>query len=255
MLLLIVFAFGLAIGSFLNVCILRLPEEESISLPPSHCRSCEAPLAWYDMLPVASYVILRGRCRRCGARFSMRYAVVELLTGLLFVLVAMQGLAPAQTALQLAIVAAMIVITFIDIDHFLILNVITYPAIAVSPLLALAVGHVTLADSLLGIVGAGGGLWAFAWTYEKLRHREGMGLGDVKLLAMIGGLLGWQAAMFSLFAGAIVGSVAGLATMLVRGRKFDMHIPFGPFLAFGSLVYMFAGPRVIEWWLDRPPLF
>jgi len=255
MLLLIVFVFGLVIGSFLNVCILRLPEEESISLPPSHCRSCDAPLAWSDMLPVVSYLILGGRCRRCGAPFSIRYAVVEALTGLLFVLVAMQDLPLEQTALQMAIAAAMIVITFIDIDHFLILNVITYPAIAVAPLLALVVGHIPFADSLIGIVGAGGGLWAFAWTYETLRHREGMGFGDVKLLAMIGGLLGWQAALFSLFAGAIVGSVAGLATMILRGRKFDMQIPFGPFLAFGALLYMFAGLQVVEWWLDRPPLF
>ena len=246
--------FGLLVGSFLNVCIVRMPEDESVVTPRSHCRECGTPVAWHDNIPVASFVILGGRCRHCGAPFSARYAFVEVLTGLLFGMVAMQGLALPLTLLQFAIVAAMIVITFIDIDHFLILDRVTYPSIALSPLLAWLVGHVTVADSLLGIAGGGGFLWAFAWGYEKLRHREGMGLGDVKLLAMIGGLLGWQATLFSLFAGAIVGSVYGLGAMLARRRHLDLEIPFGPFLAFGALLYMFAGPEIVAMWLDRPRL-
>jgi leader peptidase (prepilin peptidase)/N-methyltransferase len=247
---------GLLVGSFLNVCIVRLPAEESVVTPRSHCRECGRPIAWHDNIPVASFVMLGGRCRHCGAPFSPRYALVEILTGALFGLVAAQDLDPAVTALQMAIVAAMIVVTFIDIDHFLILNVVTFPAIAVSPLLARAVGHITVADSLIGIAAGGGVLWAFARGYEKLRHREGMGLGDVKLLAMIGGLLGWQASLFSLFAGAIVGSVYGLAALVAKkSRRLDLEIPFGPFLAFGAVLYMFAGPRLIEMWLDRPPLF
>lgn len=247
---------GLVVGSFLNVCILRLPEDESIVSPRSHCRSCNEPVAWHDNIPVASFVMLAGRCRRCGAPFSARYPAVEILTGLLFGMVAMQGLSPAETALQMAIVSAMIVVTFIDLDTFLILDRVTYPSIALSPVLALLVGHISVADSLLGIFGGGGLLWAFAWIYEKTRHREGMGLGDVKLLAMIGGLLGWQATLFSLFSGAIVGSIFGLAVMVVnRRRRFDLEIPFGPFLAFGAVLYMFAGPRIIEAWLSRPPLW
>ena len=246
---------GLVIGSFLNVCIVRLPADESIVAPGSHCRQCDAAIAWHDNIPVASFVVLGGRCRRCGERISGRYPFVEMLTAVLFGMVAMQHLPPSVLALEMAIVSVMIVITFIDIDHFLILDRITYPSIAISPVLALSVGHISLADSLIGILAGGGGLWAFAWLYEKIRHREGMGFGDVKLLAMIGGLLGWEATLFSLFAGAIVGSIYGLATMLLRGRRFDLELPFGPFLAFGSLVYMFAGPRLIELWLDRPPLF
>jgi leader peptidase (prepilin peptidase)/N-methyltransferase len=246
---------GLVVGSFLNVCIVRLPDDESVVTPRSHCRECREPIAWHDNIPVASFVLLGGRCRRCGAPFSPRYALVEVLTGLLFGLVAFQGLAPTVTALQMAIVSAMVVITFIDIDHFLILDRVTFPSIAVSPLLALLVGHIPVTDSLLGIVGGGGMLWAFAWSYEKLRHREGMGLGDVKLLAMIGGLLGWQATLFSLFAGAVVGSVYGLGAMLARRRHLDLEIPFGPFLALGALLYMFAGPDLVEWWLQRPRLF
>ncbi len=242
---------GLVVGSFLNVCIVRLPEDESIVSPSSRCRSCGEPIAWHDNVPVASFVILGGRCRRCRAPFSMRYPFVEILTGAMFGLVAMQGSPPALTALQMAIVAVMIVITFIDIDHFLILDVITFPSIALGPVLAWLVGHVSVTDSVLGIVGGGGLLWAFAWTYEKLRDREGMGLGDVKLLAMIGGLLGWQATLFSLFTGSLVGSVVGLAAVVLRRRQFDLEIPFGPFLAFGAVLYMFSGPELIDWWLGN----
>lgn len=249
MMLLVAVLLGLVVGSFLNVCIVRLPADESIVVPASHCRTCNAPVAWHDNIPVASFVLLGGRCRGCGAPFSARYPLVEILTGVLFGMVAMQELPLPQTALHMAIAAAMVAITFIDIDHFLILDVITYPSIAVSPLLALAIGHITVTDSFLGIVVGGGSLWAFAWSYEKLRKQEGMGLGDVKLLAMIGGLLGWQATPFSLFAGAVLGSFVGLGAMVFRGRRFNLELPFGPFLAIGALVYMFDGPRLIDWWL------
>lgn len=254
MMLLLAVLLGLVVGSFLNVCIVRLPEDESVVSPRSHCRECGDAIAWHDNIPVASFVLLGGRCRRCGAPIPPRYVLVEVLTGVLFGLVAMQELPPAQTALQMGIAAAMVVITFIDLDHFLILDVITLPSIAASPLLAWSIGHVALQDSLLGIVGGGGGLWLFAWLYEKLRHREGMGMGDAKLLAMIGGLLGWQASVFSLFAGSLVGSVVGIGAMLMRRRGLDMAIPFGPFLALGALLYMFAGPQVIDFWLDHPAL-
>jgi leader peptidase (prepilin peptidase)/N-methyltransferase len=249
MTLLIAVLFGLVIGSFLNVCIVRLPEDESIVAPGSHCRSCRAPLAWRDNIPVLGFVLLGGRCRHCGAPFSPRYAVVEVLTGVLFGLVAMQGLPLDETLLQMAICAAMVVITFIDIDHFLILNVITYPAIALAPVLAWLVGHISVTESVIGIAVGGGGLWAFAWTYEKLRHREGMGLGDVKLLAMIGGLLGWEATLFSLFGGSMLGSAVGMVSMILRRRGLDLEIPFGPFLAAAALLYMFAGPEILSWWL------
>lgn len=249
MLTLFAILLGLVVGSFVNVCIVRLPRDESVVSPPSHCRSCGAPVAWHDNIPVASFVMLGGRCRSCGAAIPLRYPLVEVVTGVLFGMVAMQELGPAETALQMAIAAAMVAITFIDLDHLLILDVITLPSIAAAPLLAWTVGHVTVTDSLLGIAGGGGGLWAFAWSYEKLRGREGMGLGDVKLLAMIGGLLGWQAAPFSLLAGAVAGSLVGFAVLAARRGRFDMELPFGPFLAFGALLYMFAGPAIVDWWL------
>lgn len=243
--------FGLLIGSFLNVCIVRLPEEESVVAPRSHCRSCGIMVAWHDNIPVLSWIVLGGRCRSCGERIPARYMLVEVLTALLFAAVAAQGLPAAETAFQFALVSAMVVVTFIDIDHFLILDVITYPAIAVSPLVAWAVGHVSVADSVLGIVVGGGMLWAFAWTYERIRGHEGLGFGDVKLLAMIGGLQGWEATLFSLLVGAVVGSAVGLALIVARRGRMDMAVPFGPFLAFGSLLYMFDGPGLIVLYLEH----
>ncbi len=255
MILLFALLLGLIIGSFLNVCTVRLPHDESVVAPRSHCRSCKNPLAWYDNFPLISYVVLRGRCRTCTENFSIRYPLVEALTGLLFVLVVAAGIPPRETVLDLVIVSALVVVTFIDIDYFIIPDQITWPSILIAPAAAFVVGHITVRDSVTGILLGGGMLWAFAWTYEKVRGHEGMGLGDVKLLAMIGGLQGWQAPLFSLMAGAIVGSTVGLILMVARGRRFDMEIPFGPFLAFGSILYMLAGPRIIELYLSHPPLF
>jgi len=253
----IVFAFllGLVIGSFLNVCIVRLPYEESIVKPRSHCRSCEAPLAWYDNIPVVSFVLLRGHCRTCKEPISARYPLVEVLTAVLFALIVAHAAPAQQTVLNLVLGAALIVISFIDIDYFIIPDQITWPSILIAPAAAFVVGHISVRTSLLGILVGGGLLWAFAWSYEKLRGQEGMGLGDVKLLAMIGGLQGWQASLFSLMAGAVAGSVVGLGMMLLRGRRFDMEIPFGPFLAFGAILYMLAGPRLVHLYISHSPLF
>lgn len=238
--------FGLVVGSFLNVCIVRLPEDESVVSPRSHCRACEAPIAWRDNIPLLGYALLRGRCRSCGARFSARYPLVEALTAALFALVVAKDAPAPEIALDLTMVSLLIVVTFIDIDHFLIFDRITLPTIWLSPIAAYLVGHVRAVDSLIGIAVGGGLLGGFAWLYERARGREGMGFGDVKLLAMIGGVLGWEAALFSLFAAAISGSVIGLALMVARGGRLDMAIPFGPFLAFGGVLYMLAGPALID---------
>ena len=149
----------------------------------------------------------------------------------------------------------MIVVTFIDIDHLIIPDVISLPAILVAPGVAWVVGQVTLLDSLLGIVLGGGFLWGFAWIYERLRHQEGMGFGDVKLLAMIGGFLGWAGALFSIVGGAVVGSAIGIVAVIARRGRMDSEIPFGPFLAGGAVVYMLAGPQIIAWYLRLPRLF
>jgi leader peptidase (prepilin peptidase)/N-methyltransferase len=148
----------------------------------------------------------------------------------------------------------LIVITFIDIDHRIIPDVITLPSILVAPGVAFVIGHITVIDSLLGIVVGGGILWLVAEVYLRLRKQEGMGLGDVKMLAMAGGLLGWEASLFTLIVGCAIGAVFGLVTIVVRGGRLDMEIPFGPFLAAGCMIYMLSGPELLSWYFSHAPL-
>jgi leader peptidase (prepilin peptidase)/N-methyltransferase len=253
--LIVAFVVGLVVGSFLNVCIVRIPLEESIVRPRSHCRDCQTPVAWYDNIPVVSWIALGGRCRRCRERIPFRYPMVEVLTGALFVMLVARGFPPKALALFAALGSALIVITFIDIDYLIIPDVISLPSIAVSPVAAFVVGHISVLDSLIGIAVGGGILWGVAWAYERVRDQEGMGFGDVKLLAMIGGLLGWGAALFTTLAAALLGSVIGVAMVLWRRSRMDVEIPFGPFLAIGALLWLAAGPELTDWYLYRTPLF
>ena len=245
---------GLIIGSFLNVCIARIPEEESVVRPASHCPKCETPIRWYDNVPLLSYLLLRGRCRTCKERISVRYPLVELLTALSWVLLYRIGFEPRVFVLYAALAAVLIVVTFIDIDHRIIPDAITLPTILIAPATAFIIGHITIAQSLIGIVVGGGILWAIAEAYILIRKQEGMGLGDVKMLAMVGGLLGWEGAIFTLVIGSIIGTVFGLAAMIARGGRLDMEIPFGPFLAAACGLYMLGGPSILGWYLRLPPL-
>ncbi len=243
---------GLIAGSFLNVCIVRLPEEESIIRPGSHCRSCNKEIPWYHNIPLLSYAILRGRCHWCSAPISLRYPLVELTTAVLFALLAERGFPPRELCIYLAFCSALIVITFIDIRYLIIPDAISIPSILVAPGLAYVAGHLSVTDSLIGIAGGGGLLWLFAWLYEISRKQEGMGFGDVKLLAMIGGVEGWQGAFFSIFAGALAGSLVGISLLAARRGKRDTAIPFGPFLAFGAITYLLAGDEIIAWYFGFP---
>lgn len=251
---LVVFLFGLIIGSFLNVCIARLPYEESIVTPASRCPHCQTPIRWYDNVPVLSYAVLRGRCRTCRAPISLRYPAVEILTAALAVAVYRLGLPPREFALFSAFAAALVVITFIDIDHKIIPDVITLPSILISPAAAFIVGHISVVDSLVGILLGGGVLWLISWLYLVIRKQEGMGFGDVKMLAMIGGFQGWQAVTFTLVVGSLIGTVVGLGAIVLRRGRMDMEIPFGPFLAVASLLYLFDGPALISRYMDLPGL-
>ncbi len=245
---------GLCVGSFLNVCIVRVPKGMSVVRPPSHCPICDRTLSWYENLPILSYVVLRGRCRGCNTPISVRYPMVESLTALLAVLVARAAFGPLEAVLYFLLGCAMIVVTFIDIDHYIIPDAITLPSIIVAPAAAFIVGHITVMDSLIGILIGGGILWGVAWAYQMLRKQEGMGLGDVKLLAMVGGFLGWEAVLFTLLVGSLVGSLIGIVMVLGRRAGLGMEIPFGPFLAFGAMLYVFNGPALIGVYLDLPNL-
>lgn len=244
-----VFVFGALVGSFLNVCIHRIPGGESIAFPASHCPQCKAPIKPYDNIPVLSYLLLRGRCRSCAAGIAIRYPLVEMLGGIAAVgALCAYGLS-AEALLIFAFLAALIVITFIDLDHQIIPDAISLPGIFVGFAAALLFGTPTWLDSLIGIALGGGLLWAVAEGYARLTGREGMGGGDIKLLAMIGAFLGWRAIPVTLLIGSLLGSVIGLSLMVVRGRDTKMAIPFGPFLAAGAVVALFWGEPLIEWYL------
>ncbi len=244
------FLFGLCIGSFLNVCIFRIPESRSIVRPPSSCPGCATPIKFYDNIPVLSYVLLGGKCRRCKMPISIRYPLVELLTGLFVLALYFKFGLTVETPIYFVFVATLLVITFIDIDHKIIPDLISLPGIPIFFIVSLAVPSTTVLDSVLGILAGGGILFAIAQLWSRLRNIEAMGMGDVKLLAMIGALIGWQGVLFTIFVSSAAGSLVGLPLMLSKGEDLKMEVPFGPFLALGAVSYLFFGPEAIDWYFS-----
>jgi leader peptidase (prepilin peptidase)/N-methyltransferase len=198
-----------------------------------------------------SYLLLGGKCRHCGAGISFRYPVVELLSALFAVCVWLHFGFSAQALFYFIFIASLLVITFIDIDHRIIPDVITLPGIAVFLIVGLALPFPRFVDALLGVLVGGGSLFLVAWVYHLLTRKEGMGGGDIKLLAMIGAVTGWQGVVFTIFLACLTGTLSGLVLML-QARKKDMKlaIPFGPFLAIGSITYLFLGPPIVEWYFN-----
>lgn len=252
-------ALGAIVGSFLNVVIYRVPREgESLVWPGSRCTTCHAAIAWYDNIPILSWFILRGRCRRCSARFSFRYPAVEILGAVWFVAVYWRfGLTPI-TLVYFVFGASLIAVTFIDIDHRIIPNVISLPGILVGLIVMPLVLDDTvraLVSRLIGVLAGGGFLLATALLYFLLRKSEGMGLGDVKLLAMIGAFLGWPAIIFTVFLASLLGAAYGIVLMVFRGGGRRTAFAFGPALAVSALLYVFVGSAVMYLWLSRmfPP--
>jgi leader peptidase (prepilin peptidase) / N-methyltransferase len=244
----IVFLFGAMIGSFANVCILRIPAEESIVFPRSRCPQCKQPVRWYDNIPLVSWIVLRGRCRSCDAPISFRYFVVELLTALAAVaLYARVGFGVEWLVLFLFL-TALIIVTFIDLDHRIIPDVISLPGIVVGFILSLR-GEPGPVSSAIGIVTGGGLLLAVAWAYHAWTGREGMGGGDIKLLGMIGAFLGWRSVPFTMLLSSLTGSLVGVTLMLWTGSDTKYAIPFGPFLALGAVAFIFCGDPLIAWYL------
>jgi len=270
---------GLLWGSFANVCIYRWPPSDafpkgrSVVTPGSHCFACGKPVRWYDNVPLLSYLWLRGRCRDCHAPFSARYLLVEAVTGALFGVAwwfAINGqvlLEPFDVRLERFVIYAgfcfvMVVITFIDLDHMLILNKLTIPAIVIFYGLGLLLPERSWQDGLIGIAVGYGVPWLVGEIYYRIRKREGLGLGDGMLLALVGALLGWQGVFVSLFGGSVVGAVLGIAMIAARRRTVEepveattdedgpaeetslgsTELPFGPFLAMAAMFYLFAAP-------------
>jgi leader peptidase (prepilin peptidase) / N-methyltransferase len=238
-------AVGLVIGSYLNVVIHRLPREESTVLPRSRCPHCGAQLRARDNLPLLSFLLLRGRCRQCKEPISWRYPLVEAATGALFVGCVETFGVSWRAAAAAAFGAAMIALAGIDLEHYLLPDVITLPGIAVGLLISLGAGWIDWRDSLLGVLVGGGGLWLMRQAWLLLRKEEGMGLGDVKMLAMVGAFLGWQGVLVTVFLGSLAGALLGL-TLIAAGRlDLGSRLPFGVFLAGAAIVALFAGPALV----------
>jgi leader peptidase (prepilin peptidase)/N-methyltransferase len=237
LLLALIFVFGAIIGSFLNVCIYRIPAGLSIIKPRSRCPQCLAPIRWHHNLPILSWLLLKGRCASCAAPVSIRYPLVEALTGLLFALFFYRfGFHPVTPVFWL-LCALLVTISFIDLDHQIIPDVISLPGIPIGFLCSFAVPWVTWQSSLLGILAGGGSLLLIALGYELLTRKEGMGLGDVKLLAMLCAFLGMRAVFPIIFIGSVLGTLVGVPLMLMKKADGKLAIPFGPFLAGGALIY------------------
>ena len=241
---------GAIIGSFLNVCIVRLPKEESIVTPGSHCPHCNHPILFYDNIPFISYLVLRGKCRYCKSSISPQYPLIEGITAISSLLLFLKFGPSLNYLLYFSFVAALIVITVVDIYHQIIPDVISIPGIGVGLLGSLLVPYITFFNSLLGILLGGGSLFLVATLYQWFFKREGMGGGDVKLLAMIGAFLGWKSVILTILLGSLVGSIIGMITMVIKGKDFKYAIPFGPFLSLGAVIALFYGEAVIHWYLN-----
>jgi leader peptidase (prepilin peptidase)/N-methyltransferase len=243
------FLLGALFGSFANVVILRLPVEESVVRPRSRCNSCQKPIAWYDNIPIASWLLRRGRCRNCGAKFSFRYPVVELLTALSFG--AVFGLDGWSWTLleHLIFVWGLIVCTFIDFDHMILPDEFTLSGIVIGLLGAALNPDRGFWDALGGVLLGGGFLWFMAWLYFSLTGNEGMGGGDIKLLAWIGAVLGVQSVPYVIVVSAVVGSIVGLLLSWKQRQGLKTMIPYGPYLAFGAVSFLLGGRTLaLQYW-------
>lgn len=243
------FILGLIIGSFLNVCICRIPREESIVLPASRCPKCHIPLKFYDNIPVISYIFLGGRCRGCGEKISWQYPFVELLTGALFLALGWRFGPSWPLIPYLVFTSSLIIIAFIDIEHLIIPDIISLPGILLGFLISfLPFMSVRPLDSLIGIFAWGGCFWLIAIIGRWIWKRDALGGGDIKLIAMIAAFLGWRGGLITVFWASLIGSSWGGFLMLIKRKGRKDLIPFGPFLCLGALISLFYGPEMIQWY-------
>lgn len=240
----LIFIVGAVVGSFLNVCIYRIPEGRSIVFPASHCPKCNGAIRWYDNVPLIGYLILRGRCRDCRERISVQYPLVEALTAIFALLLYEKFGFGLPCLFAFLFVCSLIVITFIDLAHQIIPHIIVLPAIPICFLAAVFVMGVRPVDAFIGLMTGVGVLYLIAVYYEVITGQEGMGGGDLNLLGMLGAFFGWQSLLFILLIGAFVGAVVGVVMMMLKGKNLKYAVPFGPFLSLGGVVYLFWGERM-----------
>ena len=252
-----IFLAGLCIGSFLNVCIWRIPRDESIVWPGSHCPACNHAIAPWDNLPLLSWVFLGGKCRHCRAPISPRYFVVELLTGTLFAGLWLVHGWTLQTPVYLFFTAALILGTFVDFDHLILPDRVTIGGMVAGPILSFAFPALqgqterlpALVQSLIGLAVGYGLLWLVATIGRAILKREAMGMGDVKLLGAIGACLGWPAVLFTIFVSSLSGTLLGFTLIALGKKELQSKIPYGPHIALAAVLWMFCGPACIDLYL------
>ena len=244
------FLLGAILGSFANVVIYRMPRGESVVAPGSHCYACKTPIRWYHNVPIFAWFFLRGKCAKCGAKFSIRYAIVELVMALLFLWAGL-ALGPTWTLIEaLIFIFCVVTASVIDIDHMILPDKFTLSGIVIGLVGAALNPERGFWDAAIGAAAGFGVLWAIAYLYYAFRNREGMGGGDIKLLGWIGAVLGWKAIPVVILASSLIGSVFGILLALRSKEGMNFAIPFGPYLAGAALLYLLlGGERIANWYL------
>lgn len=248
-----IFIIGIVFGSFFNVCIYRIPEKKSISTPPSTCPTCNTRLKPIDLIPVLSYFMSGRKCRYCKKEISPRYATVELLTGLLFLVVYNAYLLNINTIYYLVLISLLIIITFIDIDHYIIPDGLIILGSIFAVVFNLIFKIMTIKESLLGAVICGGGVLALVYLIEFIVKKEVMGGGDIKLFAMIGLFLGVRNSLLAALISVYVGAIFGVGSILYskfKNKEYNSMIPYGPFISIASLMVILYGDRIINWYIN-----
>ncbi len=241
----IVFIFGAVIGSFLNVCIYRISRSKSIVKPGSYCPNCEKPIKFYDNIPIVSYILLGGKCRNCGIKISTRYPFVELITAVIYVMIYRKWGLTYQMLVPMFFVSLLIVVTFIDYDFQIIPDILSIGGLIAGIAISFIRPDFLFLDALYGVLIGGGVLFTIAYGYQLITKREGMGGGDIKLLAMIGSFVGLKGVIFSLVGGSIIGTLVGIPLMLIKKENTQYAMPFGPFLSLAAVIYLFFGNNIV----------
>ena len=242
--------FGACIGSFLNVCILRIPNDISIVFPPSSCPECQEPIKWYDNIPLFSYLILLGKCRNCKTKISFQYFLVELISAFFAFYSVLKFSLTLKAFFVFVFISALIVISFIDLKHKIIPDVISLPGIPFFLTASFFSMDINITDLFMGVLIGGGCLYLIAFFYKLATGKDGMGGGDIKLLAMIGAFTGYKGVFFTIFAASMMGTVIGFMVIMIKGKNMKYAVPFGPFLSAGALIFVFWGNAIINIYLN-----
>jgi leader peptidase (prepilin peptidase)/N-methyltransferase len=245
----LIFILGLIVGSFSNVCIYRIPRNESIIYPASHCPKCHSNILLKDNIPLLSYILLKGRCRNCKSKISIQYPIVELLTGLIYLIIYLIYGLSIQSLIYIILSSALIIIAFIDLNEQIVPDVISLPGIVIGFILSFFVPYISFINSALGVFVGGGIILVIGLAGSVIFKKEAMGGGDVKLAAMIGAFLGWRYIAISLFLGFFLGALAGIVLILSKIKSREDVVPFGPFIVLGSMITLLWGEQIISWYI------